>query len=102
MCELRRDDEFSRTVDAIVAELKARGLTWRATFPTKASLAPYGDNGSLAPTWISEQRKQSDGSWITTGRGIDFRSIDDAVAVLKRAIALPAIVANDAAYEGLT
>jgi len=101
MCPPRRDDEFSRTVDAIVAELKSRGLAWRSHFPTKASLAPYGDNGSLAPAWISEQRKQSDGSWITTGRGIDFRSIDDARAVLKRAIALPATITNDTVYEAM-
>lgn len=98
MCALRRGDEFSRIVGAIVAELKTRGLTWRATFPTEASLAPYGENGSLAPAWISEQRKQRDGSWITTGRGIDFRSIDDARSALTRAKALPATITNDAVY----
>jgi len=98
MCSPRRDDDFSRTVDAIVVELKTRGLTWRSHFPTRASLAPYGENGSLVPGWISEQRKQSDGSWITTGRGIDFQSIGDARAALSRAIALPANVTNDVAY----
>ena len=101
MCSPRRDNAFTRTVDAIVAELKARGLTWRSHFPTEASLAPYGENGSLAPAWISEQRKQSDESWITTGRGIDFRSMDDARAVLRRVMVLPAIVANDAAYAAM-
>ena len=101
MCSPRRDNAFTRTVDAIVAELKARGLTWRSHLPTMASLVPYGENGSLAPAWISEQRKQSDGSWITTGRGIDFRSIDDARVVLKRAMALPAVTTSDAVFEAM-